>query len=165
MTRGVDMQNETNTPAQNEPDPRSNLRRLWLLAVNPQTESEVLEGLINAEAHVELVVRIAEHPRASAETLCRLAQHAHAEVRAAVAENSNSPAHLLQNLSRDESPDVRYRLAENANIPLFILQDLTDDSNPYVAYRAVTTINRLASSGSHPCSLPGRKSSVSKRFA
>ena len=121
------------------------LRIRWLIAVNPNTPSSVLETLANC-ACPELLERIAENPATSSVTLARLAFDPSPEVRAAVAENGNSPLETITMLARDEHADVRYRLAESYHLPVATLQELAEDDNPYVAARARITLQRIARS-------------------
>lgn len=114
----------------------------WLLAINPNTPPPVLDHLAH-NAPTPLLERIAEHPRAHAVTLTRLANHDEAQVRAAVAENINTSMKTVWKLVRDPSPDVRLRLAESYTVPIAVLKTLIEDENPYVSDRAQTTLVRL----------------------
>lgn len=131
----------------------------WLIAVNPDTSPAILDVLAMCDAKV-LAERVAEHAKASPDTLRRLATHRSAEVRAAVAENSATPEDVLKALANDESLDVRYLLAENPATPREILNNLTEDDNCYVAHRAIQTINRLEPA--EPAAMPfrGRQSTT-----
>jgi hypothetical protein len=112
------------------------------LAANPQTPPMVLDHLVNCGVPFVLV-RIAENPRSSAETLRKLAGNESVSVRTAVAENYDAPVDVHKKLAQDECVDVRFAVAENANLPPDILEVLIRDENPYVAHRAQTTLTRL----------------------
>jgi hypothetical protein len=116
----------------------------WLLAINPNTPSPVLDHL-SKDGPGRLLERIAENPRTHATTLARLANHENPQVRAAVAENLNISMKTLWRLARDASADVRMRLAENYTVPIAVLRVLATDENPYVQSRAEKTLDRLVS--------------------
>jgi hypothetical protein len=118
-------------------------RLAWLICVSPESNPAVLHALAQQEPAI-YPERIAENPRALAETLRQLAAHPSSVVRSAVAENINTEEDVLLALVNDESVDVRYSMAENANLPESVLQILSDDSNSYVAARASKTLSRLA---------------------
>jgi hypothetical protein len=121
---------------------REAARIRWLLAINPNTPTPVLEHLAN-DSSPTMLERIAENPRSSRATLTRLAAHGNPQVRAAVAENANLSPKTAWRLAKDASADVRMRLAESYFAPLEVLRALCGDENPYVQHRAQTTIGRL----------------------
>jgi hypothetical protein len=127
---------------------REAARIRWMLAINPNTPSPVLEQLANDNSPSTLE-RIAENPRTGCATLARLAHHSNPGVRAAAAENANLSPRTAWRLAHDTSADVRMRLAENYFISLEVLRKLGNDNNPYVQNRARKTIDRvLAQAGS-----------------
>jgi hypothetical protein len=121
---------------------RETARIRWLLAINPNTPTPVLEHLAN-DTSPSMLERIAENPRTSATTLSRLASHVNPQVRAAVAENANLSPKTAWRLAQDGSADVRLRLAESYFAPLEVLRALCSDENPYVQHRAQLTLGRL----------------------
>jgi hypothetical protein len=121
---------------------REAARIRWLLAINPNTPTPVLEHLANDSSPV-MLERIAENPRSTSATLTRLAAHGNPQVRAAVAENANLSPKTAWQLAKDASADVRMRLAESYFAPLEVLKVLCGDENPYVQHRAQVTLGRL----------------------
>jgi hypothetical protein len=121
---------------------KENARIRYLLAINPNTPSPVLEHLAN-DSSASMLERIAENPRASSATLTRLAAHGNPQVRAAVTENANLSPKTAWRLAKDASADVRMRLAESYFAPLEVLRTLCGDENPYVQHRAQLTLGRL----------------------
>lgn len=116
---------------------------IWHSVNDPETEASVLESLVGeAEKHLPLLRRLAEHPRLPAAALQVLSEHDDSEVRVAVALNESASLELLSKLIRDSSPDVRYCLAENYSLPTDLLAILLEDENPYVSHRARTTLRR-----------------------
>lgn len=116
---------------------------IWHSANYPETEASVLESLVGeAEKHLPLLRRLAEHPRLPAAALQALSEHDDSEVRVAVALNESASLELLGKLIRDCSPDVRYCLAESYTLPTDLLAILLEDDNPYVSHRARTTLRR-----------------------
>ncbi len=116
---------------------------IWHSVNDPQTEASVLESLVGeAEKHLPLLRRLAEHPRLPAAALQALSEHDDCEVRAAVAAKESASLELLSKLIRDSSADVRYCLAESYTLPTNLLAILLEDENPYVSHRARTTLRR-----------------------
>lgn len=137
-----------------------------LIVKSPDTHSAVLDVLAST-AVAAFAERVAEHPRADASTLARLAGHSSPGVRAAVAENANTPIEVLRNLVEDEHLDVRFAMAENHMLPAELLETLSEDDNCYVAYRAKRTLSRIAPPAVAPMPLQRtqRASEVRKRVA
>jgi hypothetical protein len=140
-----------NSPPRSSSSPKSDCvkaaereaaRIRWLLAINPNTPTPVLEHLANDNSPT-MLERIAENPRSSSATLTRLAAHGNPQVRAAVAENANLSPKTAWRLAQDASADVRMRLAESYFAPLEVLRMLCGDENPYVQHRAQLTLGRL----------------------
>lgn len=113
----------------------------WQIATYPDSPSAVLEYLCQFD-NEQLLVRIAENPQASTDTLARLSTSKYNSVRIAVADNQNTPIHAIRALTLDEDVDVRYSMAENPALPATLLAQLSADSNAYVATRAARTMAR-----------------------
>jgi hypothetical protein len=105
----------------------------------PKTPGEVLAELCRC-GHTEVLIRIAENPNVTEETLIDLSCDPEVEVRCSVVENENTPITVIWLLSTDPSEDVRYRQAECLHTPLRIVMRLLSDENPYVAQRARKTL-------------------------
>ncbi|MBY0358275.1 MAG: hypothetical protein K2W82_09765 [Candidatus Obscuribacterales bacterium] len=112
------------------------------LASHPDASTQALCKLAK---HVcpQVVIRVAENINTPVEILAILAKHSHFDVRIAVSENSRTPFLILLELIKDMDADVRFSLAENHNLPTTLLDVLAQDENPYVAFRAKKTLERI----------------------
>ncbi|HEY9678963.1 MAG TPA: hypothetical protein V6C76_13220 [Drouetiella sp.] len=131
-----------NNNSDGEPLYGNSSREHWRLVHDQNTASEILHELCDV-LPTFLIERVAEHKKASPETLTRLSLHDDPIVRTAVCENPNTPVDVLEYLVNDDCPDVRYAMAENHNLANNLLITLCDDDNPYVSSRAQKTLLRL----------------------
>jgi hypothetical protein len=74
-----------------------------------------------------LLGSIGHHPKASAATLAKLAEHSHPPVRLAVAENPNTSPRLLWKLASDEVYWVRSSVARHPRAERALLKSLATD--------------------------------------
>lgn len=115
----------------------------YLMAANPNTDSERLGSMAAAFTCKRLLEYIAENEKTPLYTLFELCEHEDEEVRMAVGRNIKVPQSIIDKLADDKNPDVRFSLAENPNLQVGVLKQLAGDENPWVASRAMKTLDRF----------------------
>jgi hypothetical protein len=144
LLRVLDSIERTNTSAEQREHEQQLLERLIhartreLNRINPDWDSRISTVLrpdvtpeqlsqLAREAPEEdyfLLRLISEHPRASAETLSRLAHHPYAAIRENIARHPNASAKTLTELGRDRTQPLRYLVTFNPNAPQALRRQL-----------------------------------------
>lgn len=120
---------------------RENIVRFQVFMANDACASEHVLALLGSSEHVQVLIRVADHPRCPERALRSLAMHPDVEVRCALARNTSLTTDLAMTLAMDMAASVRYTLAESYTIDREILAMLSEDESPYVACRAATTLS------------------------
>jgi hypothetical protein len=98
------------------------------IVLSSEVSPETLEKLARQAPKEDfyLLRLISEHPKASAKTLARLAQHSYAAIRENVARHPNTDAKTLVRLSRDRAQPLWYLVAFNPNTPANLRRKLQE---------------------------------------
>ncbi len=114
---------------------------LSLVASNHDAPSDILNVMSKASS-TSVLMEVAVNPNTDIETLEKLIEDESPEVRASVAQHPNAITFMWK-LATDPSPLVRYCLAMNPNFPEHVYQALAKDENYRVSRRAKRTLANL----------------------